>query len=207
MTKIGPIRRLSDPRLEQHLLETLDPEAVHGTNQYQSTSSIPNYSTNAPVPMTQTNSIDYNRNANPSMNPMSTTTTSMSQLSTTSNNNNANTAMNLNDAMPAMPSQAMTDDYSSIALQHDTWLRDVQSRHTTAFDGLLKSIDGLSSKVHDCESKNNDIVNEIKQLDDFIENERARWKRRLDSEKAAMQTRVQSLYTGGSTMSLEMKEQ
>ena len=49
MTKIGPIRRLSDPRLEQHLLETLDPEAVHGTNQYQSTSSIPNYSTNAPV--------------------------------------------------------------------------------------------------------------------------------------------------------------
>ena len=157
--------------------------------------------------MTQTNSIDYNRNANPSMNPMSTTTTSMSQLSTTSNNNNANTAMNLNDAMPAMPSQAMTDDYSSIALQHDTWLRDVQSRHTTAFDGLLKSIDGLSSKVHDCESKNNDIVNEIKQLDDFIENERARWKRRLDSEKAAMQTRVQSLYTGGSTMSLEMKEQ
>ena len=46
-----------------------------------------------------------------------------------------------------------------------------------------------------CESKNQDIVNEIKQLDDFIENERSRWKRRLDSEKNAMQTRVQHLYT------------
>jgi hypothetical protein len=49
----------------------------------------------------------------------------------------------------------------------------------------------------DCESKNNDIVKEIKQLDDFIESERARWKRRLDSEKSAMQSRVQSLYVRG----------
>tara|TARA_B110000208_G_C11500056_1_gene332846 strand:- start:25 stop:282 length:258 start_codon:yes stop_codon:yes gene_type:complete len=68
-------------------------------------------------------------------------------------------------------------------------------RHTSAFDGLLKSIDMLSTKVINCESKNQDIVNEIKQLDDFIENERSRWKRRLDSEKNAMQTRVQHLYT------------
>jgi hypothetical protein len=51
----------------------------------------------------------------------------------------------------------------------------------------------------DCENKNNDIVTEIKQLDDFIENERSRWKRRLDSEKLAMNNRVQSLYTGGKT--------
>jgi hypothetical protein len=32
MTQVGPIRRLSDPRLEQHLLETLDPQAVQGSN-------------------------------------------------------------------------------------------------------------------------------------------------------------------------------
>lgn len=88
----------------------------------------------------------------------------------------------------------MTEDYSSIVAQHDKWLQDVQSRHNMAFDGLLSSIDSLGAKVADCESKNGEIVNQIKQLDALIEEERSKWKLRLDSEKAAMSERVAKLY-------------
>jgi len=187
MTQIGPIRRLSDPRLEQHLLETLDPEAVHGAGNFGGNSGMTGHNStfvsSSPTPMTQT-----------------TTATSVPSFSVPSLNGALGGAVPggvvNSDAMPSMPTQAMNEDYSSIVSQHDAWLQDVQGRHTTAFDGLLSSIDMLSTKVLDCENKNNDIVNEIKQLDEFIENERSRWKRRLDSEKLAMSNRVQSLYSG-----------
>ena len=164
MTKIGPIRRLSDPRLEQHLLETLDPEAVRGV----SVGNLPEDFGNG-------------RGDSPSTSKI---------------------ALSLSSQQPAggdgpiMPQAAMTEDYSSIVAQHDKWLSDVQGRHVAAFDGLLSSIDSLSLKVSDCEAKNAEIVDQIQQLDALIEEERSKWKLRLDAEKSAMQDRVAKLYQG-----------
>ena len=88
----------------------------------------------------------------------------------------------------------MKEDYSSVLEQHDKLLSDLQIRHASAFDGLLGSIDSLSLKVSDCETKNAEIVGQIQQLDALIEEERSKWKLRLDTEKSAMQDRVASLY-------------
>ena len=112
MTKIGPIRRMSDPRLEQHLLETLDPEAVHGAGRYRPTSTTP-------TPMIQTTS-------SPPRN-------SVSSVSVQDGGSSSS-----NDAMPSMPTSAMNEDYTAIVAQHDSWLQDVQGRHNQAFDSLLK---------------------------------------------------------------------
>ena len=95
---------------------------------------------------------------------------------------------------PMVPQAAMTEDYSAIVDQHDKWLSDVQGRHAAAFDSLLGSIDSLSLKVSDCEGKNAEIVDQIQQLDALIEEERSKWKLRLDAEKSAMQNRVAKLY-------------
>jgi hypothetical protein len=54
MTAIGPIRRLSDPRLEQHLLETLDPEAVQGSSAYGGNLASSSFVSSSPTPMMQT---------------------------------------------------------------------------------------------------------------------------------------------------------
>ena len=97
---------------------------------------------------------------------------------------------------PVVPQVAMTEDYSSIVDQHEKWLIDVQGRHAAAFDSILGSIDSLSLKVSDCEGKNAEIVDQIQQLDALIEEERSKWKLRLDAEKSAMQNRVAKLYQG-----------
>lgn len=151
MTKIGPIRRLSDPRLEQHLLETLDPQAVQGT-------------------------LNNSRNG-------AEKAQSIADVSQ---------GINVNEL--TVPEAAMNEDYSSIVDANEKWLNEMQARHAKAFDGLLGSIESLSQKVSDCEDKNEEIVSQIQQLDALIEEERSKWKLRLDAEKSAMQERVASLY-------------
>ena len=89
----------------------------------------------------------------------------------------------------------MEEDFSSLVSRHDTWLKEVLDRHRSSFDSLLSSIDGITSKVSECETRNNEIVNQIAQLDALIEEERGKWKQRLDVEKNAMNERVSQMYT------------
>ena len=140
-TKLGPIRRLSDPRLPGYL------EEVGG------------------VP----------------------TTTAITKSSSSPSN--------LNQPKMPMPSQNINDEFSNLIALHDDWLKNMQESHQNAFRGMINAIDDLENRVASCQSKNTSIVQQMGQLDQMIDEEKTKWKQRLDSEKQAMTNRIANMYS------------
>lgn len=93
-----------------------------------------------------------------------------------------------------LPTADMSDDFSNLISLHDDWLKNMQTAHQDAFRGMVNAIDDLGSRVGACQEKNNQIVDQMNLLDALIEEERVKWKQRLDSEKSAMTNRIASMY-------------
>ena len=94
-----------------------------------------------------------------------------------------------------LPSQNINDEFSNLIALHDDWLKNMQESHQDAFRGMINAIDDLENRVASCQSKNTSIVQQMGQLDQMIDEEKTKWKQRLDSEKQAMTNRIANMYS------------
>ena len=94
-----------------------------------------------------------------------------------------------------LPSQNINDEFSNLIALHDDWLKNMQESHQDAFRGMINAIDDLENRVASCQAKNTSIVQQMGQLDQMIDEEKTKWKQRLDSEKQAMTNRIANMYS------------
>lgn len=52
----------------------------------------------------------------------------------------------------------------------------------------------MENRVASCQTKNTSIVQQMGQLDQMIDEEKTKWKQRLESEKQAMTNRIANMY-------------
>ena len=102
-----------------------------------------------------------------------------------------------------MPTIDINDDFNNLISLHDDWLKNMQTAHQDAFRGMVNAVDDLGGRVSACQEKNNQIVDQMNMLDALIEDERMKWKQRLDTEKAAMTNRIAKMYADTNTAAVE----
>ena len=102
-----------------------------------------------------------------------------------------------------MPTIDINDDFNNLISLHDDWLKNMQTAHQDAFRGMVNAVDDLGGRVSACQEKNNQIVDQMNMLDALIEDERMKWKQRLDTEKAAMTNRIAKMYADTNPAAVE----
>jgi len=184
------IRRLSDPRLMQHLLETVDRKASPNLS-----SSDPGVSEAASIPITisqadpltplpTTKSIDSNTVNSTETTTITTTTTTMTSEYPKSN---APRALSLIDS-------SASRDFSHLFEKHDMWLREVNARRQEHFHDLTTRMNELTNKLESSEAKTNEVIQRLTQLDALIDEERLKWKNKLAEEKKQAAENLTKLY-------------
>eukprot|EP00949_MAST-11_sp_MAST-11-sp1_P003630 g3630.t1 len=87
-----------------------------------------------------------------------------------------------------------SNEFATVLDQHDNWVNGLKAKQKEAFGNLTRTIDLLDERVAACKEKNTAIVGQLTKLDNLIEEERLRWKQRLDAEAAAMNDRISKMY-------------
>lgn len=72
--------------------------------------------------------------------------------------------------------------------QHEAQFRQVLKAREETFRKLESSLAQTADEIRQCQTRNSELNGKVRELDAMIEEERRRWKDRLDAEKKQLQT-------------------
>ena len=85
-------------------------------------------------------------------------------------------------------------EFQALFQSHENWLQNIKGRQEEAFDVLNKSLNALGERMANAHEKSSEVVRRLTALDGLIDEERRKWKERLEMEKREMSERVQAMY-------------
>jgi hypothetical protein len=189
----APIRRLSDPRLAQHLLETIDPKTVGGgvagnksplrspvTSTLASTvtpggagTAGAKRSVGAAAAWAKVKSNTPNASANNSAKLFSSVRTMMSGTMTST------------QRTPALSAAVAAEDYGEMFRRNEDYFLQLQASRADTFSTLSEMVDALATRVNDNTEANGTVMGRIGELDALIDEERRKWKQKIETDKSS----------------------
>ncbi|GCA62869.1 hypothetical protein KIPB_006323, partial [Kipferlia bialata] len=84
---------------------------------------------------------------------------------------------------PAATTEALPASFQEMFARHDAYFKQVVQQREESFKKLEGALSAASQEIAMCREKNSKLTQRIVELDNVIEEERRRWRERLDSEK------------------------
>jgi hypothetical protein len=81
------------------------------------------------------------------------------------------------------------DSFAEMFARHEQYFKQVMRQREETFRKLETSITAASREMSECQEKNSQLSNRINDLDTMIEEERRKWRERLDHEKKQLLNR------------------
>lgn len=91
-------------------------------------------------------------------------------------------------ADPSSQLEAMhSDEFAHLFESHDEWFKQAMQKRSATYRQLQSSVAELGQRLSDGERKAGGLVGRIGELEGIIEEERARWSKRLEQEREGLQ--------------------
>lgn len=87
-------------------------------------------------------------------------------------------------------SSSNAQTFSEAFARHEQYFKEVMSQREETYKRLEKSIGNTASEISACKDKNDSLSSKISELERLIDEERRRWRDRLEAEKTALQMKV-----------------
>jgi hypothetical protein len=212
-----PIRRFSDPRLAEHLLNNIDPKAMEGSPNRGMGDSMPtpNPSSRHQTPSSSRNNTPKFGSTSPNFSfPSSTSRLSSTPKSTSTSpllaklkgagkkvvsSNRLKSVVSGPPRTPALATAVASEDYNELFKRNEDFYRKLTTNRNESFQVLQEMVEQLGKKVQSATQRSNDLVTSLQQLDELIDEERRKWKQQNELERnEAVKGRGRSSFVGPS---------
>lgn len=86
---------------------------------------------------------------------------------------------------PSFVAAVEREDFEELKKRNQEFFSRILSTQEETFDNLCEMVEGLSKKLTDSSNSSNDLVKKLTDLDEFIDEERRKWKQQNEAEKNA----------------------
>eukprot|EP00768_Dysnectes_brevis_P003622 gnl/Dysnectes_brevis/2577_a3106_1959.p1 GENE.gnl/Dysnectes_brevis/2577_a3106_1959~~gnl/Dysnectes_brevis/2577_a3106_1959.p1 ORF type:complete len:191 (+),score=13.66 gnl/Dysnectes_brevis/2577_a3106_1959:95-667(+) len=89
-------------------------------------------------------------------------------------------------APPPESHDAVPASFSEMFARHDAYFKSVVAKREQSFSKLEEALESAAKEIGDCKERNARLRGQISELDQLIEEERRKWRERLEQEKKSL---------------------